>query len=188
MDVEARSAIVVVDDEESVADAYVAMLQTEYNVQAAYGGKQALELIDDSIDVVLLDRRMPEITGDDVLAELVTRGVDTRVIVTTAVEPTTDILEMPFQDYLCKPVDMETLRTAVAQQVEAAAYDETLQEFLETEAKIGVLERKKPPTQLESNEQYQAYLVRHRELEQELAKSQADFEAVTTGFREIDRA
>lgn len=185
---EYKPTVVVVDDEESVADAYMAMLQAEYDVRVAYGGEEALEIVDDDVEIVLLDRRMPDLSGDEVLAELADRGVDVRVVMTTAVEPTTDILEMPFDDYLCKPVDMETLRDAVAQQVTVREFDDTFDEFLEITAKIGVLERKKPPTQLASDDQYQEFLARHEELEEELAELRTDFETVTTEFKQIDRA
>jgi hypothetical protein len=82
---------------------------------------------------------------------------------------------------------METLRTAIEQQVQAREYDDTLNEYLVAEAKIGVLERKKPPTQLQTNDAFQAFLARHDALEDAL-ESREDFEAVATGFRNIDRA
>jgi len=60
--------------------------------------------MDDEVDAVLLDRRMPDVHGDEVLARLREEGCDCPVIMTTAVDPGMDILEMDFEDYLCKPV------------------------------------------------------------------------------------
>jgi len=59
------ATVLVVDDEPDVADAYAAQLQNEFIVSTAYGGQEALDKIDDSVNVVLLDRRMPGISGDE---------------------------------------------------------------------------------------------------------------------------
>ena len=68
MDSTSRDAtVLVVDDEEAVADAYTAQLEGEYETRTAYSGKEALETVDDGVDIVLLDRRMPGRSGDEVL-------------------------------------------------------------------------------------------------------------------------
>ncbi|MDY7082664.1 MAG: response regulator, partial [Halobacteria archaeon] len=59
--------IVVVDDEQAVADMYYEWLEGEYDVKKAYDGEEALEKIDQDTDLVLLDRRMPGMSGDEVL-------------------------------------------------------------------------------------------------------------------------
>ena len=69
-----------------------------YETRTAYGGREALEAVDGSVDVVLLDRRMPEIPGDEVLGRIRTTGYNCRVIVLTAVDPGPDIVEMHFDD------------------------------------------------------------------------------------------
>lgn len=103
----------VVDDEQEVADAYALRLRGYCEVETAYGGDEALSIIDESpVDIVLLDRHMPGMSGDDVLVELDERGFYGRVVMVTAVDPGVEVLEMPFDDYLCKPVDRETVRIA----------------------------------------------------------------------------
>jgi CheY-like chemotaxis protein len=39
-------------------------------VRTAYGGHEALEELSDDVDVILLDRRMPGLSGDEVLEEV----------------------------------------------------------------------------------------------------------------------
>ncbi|MFB6105679.1 MAG: response regulator, partial [Halobacteriaceae archaeon] len=63
----ARPTVVVVDDEEGIAEAYSYWLSDEYDVRTAQSGAGALETIDEDVDVVLLDRRMPDRSGDEVL-------------------------------------------------------------------------------------------------------------------------
>jgi len=60
--------VLVVDDEEIVAEMYSDWLDEEgFDVEVANSGIEALRTVDDSFDVLLLDRRMPRLTGDDVL-------------------------------------------------------------------------------------------------------------------------
>ncbi|MFB6176845.1 MAG: response regulator transcription factor, partial [Halobaculum sp.] len=91
--------VLVVDDEQQVADAYALRLQMEYDdVRKAYGGQEALDTVDETVDVVLLDRRMPDYSGGEVLEKMRERGLDCSVIMVTAVDPDFDIVSMPFDD------------------------------------------------------------------------------------------
>lgn len=130
----------VVDDEQEVADAYALRLRDYCDVETAYSGEAALSIVGgSSIDIVLLDRHMPGMSGDDVLSELVEREYYGRVVMITAVDPGIEVLEMPFDDYLCKPVEREDVRTVIDQQRQILAY-ETLGEYFSSEAKRAVLE------------------------------------------------
>ena len=179
--------VLVVDDEPDVADVYALHLQRRYDVRKAYGGEEALELVDSDVDVVLLDRRMPDRSGDEVLEELRARGLDCRVIMTTGVEPDFDILEMPFDDYLCKPIRSETLFESIDQQVLAATYEENVNEFFTVSAKIGLLEAEKLPQELEDSEEYRALKRQAGELKAELDEVLAGFDDLVTAFESIDR-
>jgi len=107
--------VLVVDDEVAVADTYALRLETEYETRVAYGGDEALETVDEEVEAILLDRRMPGLSGDEVLETLRDRGDDGVVVMTTAVDPDLNILEMEFDDYLCKPVDRETIMQTLEQ-------------------------------------------------------------------------
>jgi DNA-binding response OmpR family regulator len=129
----------VVDDEQEVADAYALRLRGYCDVETVYSGEAALSTVaDTTVDIVLLDRHMPGMSGDDVLSELVEQGYYGRVVMVTAVDPGIDVLDMPFDDYLCKPVDREDIRAVIDQQQRILAY-ETLGEYFSVEAKRAVL-------------------------------------------------
>ncbi|MFB6091579.1 MAG: bacterio-opsin activator domain-containing protein [Haloquadratum sp.] len=132
--------VLVVDDDRALADTCEYWLQDDYDVRVAYGGDQALELIDDAVDVVLLDRRMPDRSGDEVLEAIDERGYECRVAMMTAVDPDTDIVEMPFDDYLVKPVDEEGVRGAVEELLVRSEFDEELREYFALESTESVLE------------------------------------------------
>ncbi|MEZ3114691.1 HalX domain-containing protein [Halobaculum sp. MBLA0147] len=180
--------VLVVDDEQQVADAYALRLQMEYDdVRKAYGGEEALATVDESVDVVLLDRRMPDYSGGEVLEQMRERGLDCSVIMVTAVDPDFDIVDMPFDDYLCKPVEKEALFDAIEQQLVGQTYDDEMDEYFAIVSKIGVLEAQKPSYELEDNEQYQELKERAEELRGNLDQTVQDFDDVESAFSAIDR-
>ncbi|MFB6198048.1 MAG: response regulator transcription factor, partial [Halobacteriaceae archaeon] len=72
-------------------------------------GQSALAQLDESIDIALLDRRMPNLTGDEVLAQVRDRDLDVQVAMVTAVDPDFDVIKMGFDDYVVKPVTKSDL-------------------------------------------------------------------------------
>jgi len=176
----------VVDDEQEVADAYALRLRGHCAVETAYSGDAALSIIDDSpIDVVLLDRHMPGMSGDDVLSELVQRDYDGRVVMVTAVDPGIEVLDMPFDDYLCKPVEREDVRAVVDQQRQILAY-ETLGEYFSAEAKRAVLEAELGSEKRHEHGKYTAVAERAERLEQRARRLLTD-DDILDRFDAIDR-
>ncbi len=182
--------VLVVDDEESVADTYALRLGDGYETRVAYGGEEALEKIGDDVDAVLLDRRMPDIHGDDVLDEIRDRGYDCAVIMTTAVDPDLNILEMDFDDYLCKPIYQETLVDTLEQHVdpqEDEQRDPRLSEFFSLVSKISVLREEKSRAELANSDEFNRLKTRAEELGGELRDSIDNFEEIVETHREIER-
>jgi DNA-binding response OmpR family regulator len=66
---------------------------------------------------------MPGLSGDEVLTQLRDRDLRTRIIMVTAVDPDLGVLDMPFDDYLSKPVERADLHAAVDQQCQVLAYE-----------------------------------------------------------------
>lgn len=179
--------VLVVDDEQAIADIYAIRLRDDYEVRVAYGGDEALRTVDVDIDVVLLDRRMPECSGDEVLAEMRARGLECRTIMTTAVVPDFDIVDLPFDDYLCKPIDEENLRSAIRQQLTAKEYGDRFAEYFAISAKVGLLDSQKPATELAENDEYRRLQREAERLRGKLDATLAEFEDFEVAFREIDR-
>jgi DNA-binding response OmpR family regulator len=147
------ATVLVVDDNEELAEAYAATLRKHYDTQIACGGQEALDVVDETVDVVLLDRRMPAVSGDEVLDRIRERGLDCRVIVVTAVDPDFDIVEMPFDEYLHKPVRGEKLMSAIDRQLDIAHNNDSAGEFVELSSKIAALEATKSLRELQNSEQ-----------------------------------
>jgi len=181
------ATVLIVDDEEDVVDVYALRLRGTYETRTAYGGSQALEQLDDDVDVVLLDRRMPDVTGDDVLAEIRETGHDCRVIMLTAVDPTMDIVEMDFDDYLCKPIEKQDLVAAIEQQLRVQRYDDRLSEYLEVTTKLALITEELPASEIKDSETIEQLRDRADELKQDLDETLAEFDDIDTAFQEITR-
>jgi len=179
--------VLVVDDESDVADAYAAQLEGQYTVLTAYSGQEALETLDETVDVVLLDRRMPGISGDDVLERIRERGLDCRIAMVTAVDPDFDIIEMPFDDYITKPVSREDLFETIEHLLTFQAYEKQFQDFYRVMSKVATLRANKSETELQHNDAYQRLLDRRDSLKDELDETMNSFgdEDFTAVFKDF---
>ncbi|AHB64981.1 DNA-binding protein [Haloarcula hispanica N601] len=174
-----QATILVVDDEPAVADVYAEQLRDRYTVETVYSGEAALSKLDSAVDVVLLDRRMPDLSGDEVLSAIREKRYDTRVAMVTAVDPDFDIIEMPFDDYVLKPVSKEDLFGTIEQLLLYADYEERLRECYSLTAKYAALESSKPQAVLDESEEFS-------ELKAELAEVRAELDDITDSFDATD--
>jgi DNA-binding response OmpR family regulator len=100
--------VLVVEDAQRLADAIARGLRAEgMAVDVAYDGVEGHQKsMLTRYDVVVLDRDLPEMHGDDVLSEIVAASDTTRVLMLTAsagVEDRVDGLSLGADDYLTKP-------------------------------------------------------------------------------------
>jgi len=161
--------VLIVEDEPDVAETYKLWLQGDYEVRMGQNGDEGLELLDETVDIVLLDRMMPGLSGDEVLSEIRERDLGCRVAMVTAVEPDFDILEMGFDAYLSKPVKRDELRETALNLLERSEYDTLLQEYYALVEKRATLEATKTTPELERNEEYTRLASRIDQLRDELS-------------------
>lgn len=181
-----RPHVLVVEDEPSIAELYVAWLSDEYEVTTANGGAAALEAISPDVDVVLLDRRMPGMSGDETLSRLRETGMDAQVAMVTAIEPTSDIANLAFDDYLCKPASREKLNDLVAQLLRRAEYNDEARRHFELARKLGLLETHLSADELAASDTYDELQSEFEAVNAELGSqlgdcSAADIRAVISG-------
>ena len=168
--------VLVVEDERDLADLYATWLRDEYRVRVAYGGREAIEELDEEVDIALLDRRMPDLSGDETLEAIRDRGIECRVAMVTAVEPDFDIVAMGFDDYLVKPVSRDDLKETVQNLLMRNSYDEGMQELFSLTSKKALLEAEKDPATLKDNAEYQQLSERVSKLRSELDETLASFD------------
>lgn len=132
--------VLLADDETPLLEMYELFLGEAHDVITAADGDEVLEHVDESIDVVILDRRMPRVAGDEALATLRERGYEMPVAMVSAVAPDSDIIEMSLDAYLTKPLDSEELQTLVELLVARQDIDEHSRNFLRLASKKAALE------------------------------------------------
>ena len=151
---ETPPAVLIVEDERELADLYAEYLRESYDFDVAYSGEEALEMIPGGYDVALLDRRMPVVSGNEVVAHMADRGVNCRVALITAVNPDFEIIDMRIDDYLVKPVTRAELRETVDRLLRIDEYNERAQELTSKKLKRNVLEIEKRAAELDDSEEF----------------------------------
>ncbi len=109
--------ILVIDDEKSIRNTLKEILEHEkYEVDTAGSGGEGLELMKEKeFDVLLLDIKMPEMDGMEVLAEVM-QLYDIPVIMISGhgtIETAVEALKMGAYDYIAKPLDLNRLLVTV---------------------------------------------------------------------------
>jgi two-component system response regulator AdeR len=187
-----KPVVLIVEDEPDVAETYNLWLASGYEVRMAKSGDEGLEKLDEAVDVVLLDRMMPGLSGDEVLERIRERELGCRVAMVTAVEPDFDILEMGFDAYLCKPIKSDELHETVENLLERSTYDGLLQEYYSLVEKQATLEATKSSAELAESEEYETLKERISELQNDLSQtlggieSDEDFIATLRGLSDAE--
>jgi DNA-binding response OmpR family regulator len=106
--------VLVIEDDSELAEAVAVGLRRELMaVDVTTDGRSGLaRATDNDYDVIVLDRDLPDIGGDDICAELVRHGCRSRVLMLTAaatIDDMVDGLGLGADDYLPKPFDFPVL-------------------------------------------------------------------------------
>jgi DNA-binding NtrC family response regulator len=142
---EKHPRILVVDDDETIRTTMKAILQDEgYQVDLAATGREAIEKTQEkTYNIALLDIRLPDIEGVQLLKLLRDSIPKTRKIMVTGYPSMQNAIAALNRDadaYLLKPVDVEKLLHTVKQQLyaqenERKFSEHKVAEFIESRAK-----------------------------------------------------
>jgi DNA-binding response OmpR family regulator len=110
--------LLLVEDERKVASFIARSLRENlYTVDVADTGEKALELVSRATyDLILLDLRLPKLSGVEVCREIRDSGIETPVLMLTArslVEQRVEGLDAGADDYLTKPFALAELHARV---------------------------------------------------------------------------
>ncbi len=128
--------ILVVDDEKVVRDGCQRVLGGKgYDVITAINGKEALELLSNTpVDVILLDLKMPVMSGEEMLEKAISLYPDIPIIIITGhgtIDKAVECMKMGAYDFITKPFQIDefliTIKRAVEKRVleqKSKAYEE----------------------------------------------------------------
>lgn len=110
--------VLIVEDHVHLADTLAKGLRRHtMSVDVAYEGFEALEKAQvNEYDVIVLDRDLPGLHGDEICRRLHAEGTPSRIIMVTAAASLSDLvdgLDLGADDYLPKPFELEELLARV---------------------------------------------------------------------------
>lgn len=181
-----ETTVLVVDDDVPLARACATWLEPEYDVRVATNGATALDALGHSIDVALLDRRLHDLSGRDILEAIREHALDCRVAMLTAVEPSLDIVDMPFDEYLVKPVTASEVQETVQILETRAQYDADIQRYFAVTAKLAAFDAEYEDHELADHDGYQQLRRRASELHDRAANRLDRIDAYEPVFHEVD--
>lgn len=130
MDANEQHTVLLIEDTVSLARVYLEYLRDEpYEVMVADTGRAALDAISrQTFSAILLDLRLPDMDGMDILRELTRREVKSSVVVITAhgsVNVAVDAMRSGAVDFLLKPFSADRLRVTLDNAIERFRLRET---------------------------------------------------------------
>jgi len=171
------SMILVIDDEETdrvILQRYIEL--AGYRVIAAANGREGIDMFSrEQPDLVLVDLRLPDMDGLEILHTITTQSPNTPVIVVSGSEDMEDAIQairLGAWDYQAKPVDADMLNHSIGKNLERLRLLKQNAEFRrkllkqlqkvqeDEDAGRRIQTRLLPPAQLT----YGPYLIRHRVL------------------------
>lgn len=115
--------ILIVEDEQLIRWSLRQKFEEQgYKVNDVENGARAIEALDESLyDLVMLDYKLPDMTGLDILAKIREHDADVVVIMMTAfstIESAVEAMKLGAYDYITKPFDMDQLLRSVTKALE----------------------------------------------------------------------
>ena len=112
-----RRRVLIVEDEPALRLSYERAFQQYYDLVFASTGAEALERVaQHTLDLAVLDMRLPDTDGVELLRRIRAKQPNLPVIITTAylsIEPQLKVLDLPHSGYIVKPFRLEELRARI---------------------------------------------------------------------------
>lgn len=150
----AGPTVLVADDEDGIRDLYELWLGDEYEILLASDGREALDHLSRTVDVVLLDREMPGPSGMDVAESIDRSDHDPGVVVVSSKPQDIEVASRPIDEYLRKPVDASQLRDAIERHHSYCEYEAILDELFALAADLAALETDRSRDELADDQEY----------------------------------
>ncbi|MFB6253568.1 MAG: response regulator [Halobacteriaceae archaeon] len=150
-----QPTVVIADDETDITNLYASILANEYDVRTAYNGEEALEAVDETVDLALLDLKMPERSGEQALTELRNRGYDFPIGFVSGYELEERLLTLEFDDYIVKPLSADDLREFTDSLLARRDLGPELREYFALISKLVLFRQTNESANIDDNETYQ---------------------------------
>lgn len=118
-----KGKIFIIDDDELIVSMLSKALKNDgYDIRAETGTDDIVNKIKYwSPDIVVLDIRLPDLSGIDILQDLKAEGIDSRVVMLTAddtAETAVKAMKLGAADYFTKPFNMDEVKIVISNIIE----------------------------------------------------------------------
>lgn len=123
-----KPLIMIIDDEVENINVLRQLLDSKFQIMTSLNGREALDLLDDmddpeSVQLIISDQRMPEVTGLEFFVEIIEKMPDTIRIILTGFVDTQVIIDSinkaKLYEFITKPFEPEELALTVQRGIEA---------------------------------------------------------------------
>ena len=163
-----KAKVMIVEDEESLAQLYDHKLNDDFETIVANNAAEALKKLGPEYSYLVLDRRLPGMSGDKILEYLRDQAYDVSVIIVSAIDPDQDVIEHPYDEYLTKSVAGDELLDAINRVEKKNRLVALFQQYIRKAQTLALLESKVDMTAKDE-------LVEIGVLQEEVAEIEAEF-------------
>ena len=140
-----KKKIIIIDDDDAVCTFLVDLLSQEYSVTTFTNPRKAVEFLDvESFDAVLLDIRMPEMTGEEVLTVIREKNDMLPVIMVTAIDDlktAVRCIKAGASEYLTKPFHIDEIRHTIKQSIRVVDLENQLDYYKSVSAIVKQMDK-----------------------------------------------
>jgi len=136
--------ILIADDDALVRDAVVKILELfGYHITAVKGGREALDIVSEEYDAIILDINMPGMNGFETIQALNKRGLEIPVLFLTGagtMEYAVKAISLGAYDFIAKPIDdIDLFEVKIKRAIEKRMFlikEKSYKQDLEKEVKL----------------------------------------------------
>lgn len=163
--IERNPSILVVEADQSLRELYADWCRPVGSVSTAASGLDALNKLRSERDteIVLTERRLPDATGRELLTGL-RDGTDRYVAFVTSSEPSFELVDLPVDSYLQKPVRAETMRKTLRRFVAQSSYGPPIRQYFALRSKISAIRGAWLPSACRANDSFTRVVARTESL------------------------
>jgi DNA-binding response OmpR family regulator len=132
---ERRPSVLILEDERMVATILAEYFTDSYDTRHVSTGHEAIEAHGEATDVVVVDRKLEGMSGDDAAERIREEDARQLVLCVSGIEPDDDVYELAYDDYVHKPVAEAEVRTRLELLLDRSGLEPPAREYLSLRSK-----------------------------------------------------
>jgi len=136
---EQRPSILIIEDDPMASSALSDYSSNPFNVRTVSRGEDGIRHYTKDTDLVILDRKLDDMSGDTVATKIKEKDQHALILVVSGIDPKDNILDLPVDCYLKKPVSRTELRSRISDILNRQGLELEQREYLALRSKQSAL-------------------------------------------------